>query len=883
MTSTSESPDSITTEGSSSARDLQPVSLWPAGIALLVFVAAIYVVYGFYLEAPRWDKNFGVADNRHFFGPNTFYLDCALKNGEFPLWNPLSYCGLPFSADGQASACYPFHLLRSYLTPGFDPYASAVGMQILMVLHVLWAGLGAFFLAQSYGLSLFASIVCGLAFMFSPFSIVYFTDYYVYSLTLSWAGWILWALRRTLRSRTWAQRLRNGAWTVFFFSLSSLGGFPQLSLYIGIMVTLYIALDGLLHVSWRGGWKVVCRVFRLVCGRAMLLAVIAVLTALASAVLLLPELEMGLLGARTIVGGLAMPAWPQDLGAFHLLKCLVIYPGNTWLPQGCRAAGIGALLAVIAALGHSRRRDVLVFLGLYVLMTDCTLGPPFPLGWLLRQVDFMNITASPWRAGDFSLLALGMVAAFGVDAAGRMPGRLRWRVLRTTVLVAAGAGMFWVASQWLEHLPPLLFQPSALVWILPAVTLLVLCAGSWLHMPRLGSLLVAILIGCEIVAWSADMLPNAINRHGIRNNPDTARFGQARQLTLANKRLAHARPNRQMWLLDHAVNGYNPLYLGATSQVLCSPADDRGYFNRVHLKHRAVTKENLRGTLLAKRCFWLAREWVPGPLPPKNEPFPVATTVFLPEISPGADLTVPEVERKGVEPSGVSKTNTRKDLGNEAELKKRIQSSGENLRIQFRDVALEFRHAVLCIEYRATGKVPLSAACVDETYAYHTLKTVQTEPGGNQQRTLQVPLPDCGVGDITLSWPAKQQKEFQITGAYVLSDLADEDAYIVIENRTPNTVTVLLKDLPAARVLTFIDSYYPGWHAWLDGREIDILRADDAFKAVVVPEGTHRVHFRYTSKTTSTGLAISLVTYALLAGVLLIVLYRNAVKHRGQA
>lgn len=883
MTSTGEHLPRSADDAQSSRQDLHPVPVRNAGIALLIFIAATFLVYGFYLEEPRWDKNFGVADNRHFFGPNTFYLDSALKNGEFPLWNPLAYCGLPFSADGQASACYPFHLLRSYLTPAFDPYASAAGMQILMVLHILWAGLGAFFLAQSYGLSFCAATVCGLAFMFSPFSIIYFTDYYVYSLTLSWTGWILWALRRTLRARTKSQRLWNGAWAVIFFSLSSLGGFPQLSLYIGIMVALYVALDGLAHVSWRGGCKVVCRIFGLAWRRAMLLAVIAVLTALASAVLLLPELEMGLLGARTIVGGLAMPAWPQDLGAFHLLKCLVIYPGNTWLPQGCRAAGIGALLAVIAALGHSRRRDVLVFLGLYVLMTDCTLGPPFPLGWLLRQVDIMNITASPWRAGDFSILALGMVAAFGVDAAGRMPGRMLWRVLRTAALVSAGAGMFWVAAQWLTHLPPLLFRPSVLVWILPAATLVVLCAGSWLRVPRLGSLLAAILISCEIVVWSADMLPNAVNRHGIRNNPDTARFGQARQLTLANRRTAHARPNRQMWLLDHAVNGYNPLYLGATSQVLCSPADDRGYFNRIHLKHRAVTKENLRGTLLAKRCFWLSREWVAGALPPKNVPFPVASTVFLTDVSPGTDLPVPEADRGGMEPSGVSKTNIRKDLGNEAGLKKNIQGSGEDLRIQFRKVELEFRHAVLCIGYRSTGKVSVSAACVDETRAYHTLRTVQTLPAGNRQQVVQVPLPDCGVGDITLSWPARQQKQFQITEAYVLLDSADEDAHIVIEDRTPNTVTVLLKDLPAARILTFIDSYYPGWRASLDGGEIDILRADDAFKAVVVPEGTHRVEFRYQSKTTSMGLAISLATYSLLAGVLLVILYKKATIRRRQA
>ena len=240
----------------------------------------------------------------------------------------------------------------------------------------------------------------------------------------------------------------------------------------------------------------------------------------------------------------------------------------------------------------------------------------------------------------------------------------------------------------------------------------------------------------------------------------------------------------------------------------------------------------------------------------------------MPDVSQGSGLLIPEVARESLEHSGVSENAIREDLGNEAGLRKNIQSIGENLRIQFPDVALDFRHAVLCIGYRATGKVPISTACLDETRAYHTLKTVQTEPGGNAQRILQVPLPDCRVGTITLSWPAKQQKEFQITEAYALQDRADEDAHILIEHRTPNTVTVLLKDLPGPRILTFIDSYYPGWHAWVDDQEVGIMRADDAFKAVFVPKGTHRIHFRYKSKTTIVGLGLSLLTYSGLVCVL---------------
>ncbi len=856
--------------GSTSARDrVYPVSLRGTGIALVLYIIATALVYGFYLKPPLWDKNFGVADNRHFFGPNTFYLDSSIKCGEYPLWNPLAYCGLPFSADGQTSACYPFHLLRSVLTPAFDPYTSAAGMQILMVLHVLWAGLGAFFLAQSYGLSISASIVSGLAFMFSPYSMIYFTDYYVYAMTLTWAAWILWAVRRTLYADNRYQRLWNGTWAVFFFSMSTLGGFPQLSLYIGVMVALFVLLDTVFHFSCRLCLRAIRNAFRMLGLRIVFLAVLAVSVALASAVLLLPEMEMGLLGARTIAGGLNMPNWPQNLEPFHLIKCLVVFPGNTWGPEGCRAAGIGSLLAVIAALCHRRRREALVFLGLYLLMTDCTLGPPYPLGWLLRKLDFMNITVSPWRAGDFSILAIGLVAGFGIDAAGRMPRSVWWRSLRTVILFAAAAGIFFVVGHWLSNVPHLLFNPSIVVWVLPAITCLLLVVFSWWNAPQLGRVTIAILIGCEIVAWSAQTLPNAVNRHHIANNPDTAGFGQANHITLSNYRHAHSRPNRQMWFLDHAVNGYNPLFLGATSQVLCSPADDRGYFRRIHLRYKAVTEDNLRGTLLAKRCFWLTRQWVSGTLPPKNEAFPPTTTVFLPEVPSGMSLPVPEVVRNQTLKIPVSEMTTREDLGDAKTLSGRVTRHSDKQTLQFPEIQHHFVHTALCIRYQATARTMVSASCVDETGAHRSLKSNEVSITSGDENTFYVPLPDCDACTVTLSWPGNAEAKFQPLEAYILKDSADENVHILINNRTPNTVNVTLKDLPGARVLVFMDSWYPGWRAWLDGNEVPILKANDAFKAIIVPAGTHAIRFAFRPVFFYIGLITSLATFSGLLGLLI--------------
>ena len=46
-------------------------------------------------------------------------------------------------------------------------------------------------------------------------------------------------------------------------------------------------------------------------------------------------------------------------------------------------------------------------------------------------------------------------------------------------------------------------------------------------------------------------------------------------------------------------------------------------------------------------------------------------------------------------------------------------------------------------------------------------------------------------------------------------------------------------------LLVLHDLYYPGWVAEIDGRATPILRADVLFRAVEVPDGTHRITFRF--------------------------------------
>jgi uncharacterized membrane protein YfhO len=75
---------------------------------------------------------------------------------------------------------------------------------------------------------------------------------------------------------------------------------------------------------------------------------------------------------------------------------------------------------------------------------------------------------------------------------------------------------------------------------------------------------------------------------------------------------------------------------------------------------------------------------------------------------------------------------------------------------------------------------------------------------------------------------------------------------------------VIDASLNDAGILVLADSYYPGWKAYVDGKEEKILRANLFFRAVSLSAGRHTVEFRYEPRSFAIGLAISVGTVIVL-------------------
>jgi len=171
-------------------------------------------------------------------------------------------------------------------------------------------------------------------------------------------------------------------------------------------------------------------------------------------------------------------------------------------------------------------------------------------------------------------------------------------------------------------------------------------------------------------------------------------------------------------------------------------------------------------------------------------------------------------------------------------------------------------HSVLCLHYRSSCFANIDTRFPDrDSNRSEWGRSARLRPTGAREALVEIPLPDFHrmEGRVTLR-PASRTGVFQFTRAYVLSDQNDEDGLIRILSRRLTSVELEVGELQEPRILTFLDVNYPGWEAYLDSEPVPILLADDVFKAVVVPAGTHHIRFEFSPKRVYAGMLISLVS-----------------------
>jgi len=115
-------------------------------------------------------------------------------------------------------------------------------------------------------------------------------------------------------------------------------------------------------------------------------------------------------------------------------------------------------------------------------------------------------------------------------------------------------------------------------------------------------------------------------------------------------------------------------------------------------------------------------------------------------------------------------------------------------------------------------------------------------------------------------------RSFEVQKYKVIKDRSRILKYLFTKNFDPKNEMILEEEPPKADRFYFVsDTYYPGWKAYVDGKETKIYRANYLFRAVPLTKGKHLVKFVYDPWTFKLGLIISTLAF----GGIMVFVWKN--------
>jgi hypothetical protein len=400
------------------------------------------------------------------------------QRGVFPFWNALNGMGAPLAANYQLAFFYPptWILYLAYLLGG-APWL-AWTHQVVLVLHLVWAGIGMILLLRELGVRRLGQTIAGLTFSLGGF-VSARMGFYNMVWTAAWMPWLVWLSkdiaipvfqRRSIGigSRTW---LLAGA-----VAMMLLAGHAQFSWYIFLFLYAWIFIGGWLESGFRGALRSV-----------LLLSIPVMVGVLIAGVQLIPTAEYLLQSQRAISVDyetmVAYSFWPWHFitlfaPGFFGNPGLGTYWGfgNSW--EDAIYIGVLPFLMGVSTLrklfvnrySHATEwiRPILGLVWTFVVL-GFLLGlgsntPIFP--FLAQHVPTFSMFHAPARFLIWSAFGLSLLAGIGVQQWKAPSGRgLYWMRLGTAGAGAVTLGAF-LAWYFLREVNTTFIQATALagVW-----------------------------------------------------------------------------------------------------------------------------------------------------------------------------------------------------------------------------------------------------------------------------------------------------------------------------------------------------------------------------------------------------------------------------------
>lgn len=388
----------------------------------------------------------------------------TILDGGLPLWNPWVGMGAPLAANYQTALFYPpyWSYLVFLVIGGIE--LMAWSMTILVVLHLIWAGIGTVKLLDDLGIGKLGQVVGGLAFSLSGY-MVSRAGFLSINAAAAWIPWIL-LFSKSLTSTTKKKKYFWLTGLVLGFQL--LAGHAQIAWYSALLAGLWITFWAV-RTGGREYWAI-----KIIYAWGKFIGA-GILGAAISAIQLIPTFEYLIQSQRAGEYGYA-EAMTYSFWPWRFMTLIV--PDFFGNPAAGNYWGYGnywedavylGLLPIIMAIGlifraikkddldqtankrmiKDSQRELVVFLAIVTLISFVfALGkntPIFP--FLYRNIPSFDLFQAPARFTIWAEISLAVLAGIAVDRFRRPRGRtLYWTRLAAAgcFAIAAGSMIAWI-------------------------------------------------------------------------------------------------------------------------------------------------------------------------------------------------------------------------------------------------------------------------------------------------------------------------------------------------------------------------------------------------------------------------------------------------------
>ncbi|GAA4449595.1 YfhO family protein [Phytohabitans houttuyneae] len=858
--------------------------------------------------------------------PNTLLFGEELRDGNIAPWNPYTAGGVPLGATPNyglgSPLTVPFYALPGWFAPG-----------IVKLLEIVVAIGGMYLFLRRLRLGAASSLLGGLVFASSAFMVV-------------WTGWpqtrvaafipaVFWAVELIVQRR----RVRDAAVLALAMAAMIFGGFPAVTGYTVATGAIYLAVR--LFATYGREWRRILGGFALAAGGVaggVLLTAVQLLPWVAFMSSAYVEGRAQQPDAHLSMASLVTSIAPWALGSTNPYGDVYWYlPVN--LVESMSYLGAAALVLVVAAVAMARRGRAALPQGAWLFMVVATggwlvliYGGGFPLK-VAQSLPYLFSDNFVGRSRCVLGFLLAVLAAVGLELLLRRREAVRARrwELAWALLVVGGVGVAALAALRGARRAAYLADRAA-------------AGDGWPRTHELtrefavGAVLVLLAAACAAALWwqgrregggrlrlvAAGLLPLLVAGQALafvvpywpRSDRDTF-F----PMTDAHDYLAsHLGPDRFAGMYRSMTRSVESAFRlrSATGhafvdrrygELIRSPAD------RVNFSSTNVA---VGGGLTAITSPTLDRMSVrygitalDAPVPGTARPAP--TTTGLTTLQPGASVTVPvpgtgpiraveltpmesreeweatdRIEAVVTDESGAEVARTSRRLGR--------TTAGQPLYIPLAaESAPAGARLGVTITVRAAHAVPVQAAGEQAAVgavgtADDGLKLAFVGAAAIYERTRA--LPRVRWAGTAVVEPDSTRRLDLLKGGTLTNDQVvleqqpsapgggTADVRITEDGTDTTEVSVTAR---GSGYLVLADPIQSGWTATVDGAPATMLKADHAFVAVAVPDGTHTVRFRYTTPAGGAGGWLSLAAALGIAGVLVAGVVRDRRRRTGEA